>query len=74
MRTVLRCCSIALLGLAAPDLAGAADGDSSDYFGLLRARDITTFGFLRLDMRPTHAHAMQSGTWGVEMELAYQNT
>ena len=29
----------------------------SEYLGLLRARDLTTFGFLRLDMRP--AHAMQ---------------
>jgi hypothetical protein len=58
----------------ATHVAVAADGDTADFFGLLRARDITPFGFLRLDMRPTHAHAMQNGTWGVEMEAAYQNT
>ena len=53
-----------LLSLAAP-VAGAADGDESDYFGLLRARDITPFGFLRLDMRPTHARVPRSaaGAW-----------
>ena len=55
--------------------AGAADAaKESDFFGLLRARDITPFGFLRLDMRPTHALAIPDGGWGVEMELAYQNT
>ncbi len=73
MRTLLGCCSLALLGLTA-QVATAADGDSGDFFGLLRARDITPFGFLRLDMRPTHAVAVPSGGWGVEMELAYQNT
>lgn len=74
MRTVLHYCLVALLlSLAAP-VAGAADGDESDYFGLLRARDITPFGFLRLDMRPTHARNAAVGGWGVEMELGYQNT
>jgi hypothetical protein len=58
----------------ATHVAVAAGGDTSDFFGLLRGRDITPFGFLRLDMRPTHAHAMQNGTWSVEMEAAYQNT
>jgi hypothetical protein len=65
------------LGLVAQG-AGAADAADaaaqSDFFGLLRARDITPFGFLRLDMRPTHAVAIEDGGWGVEMELAYQNT
>jgi hypothetical protein len=74
MRTVFRCCWIVLLGLVAQG-AGAADAATeSDFFGLLRARDITPFGFLRLDMRPTHALAIPDGGWGVEMELAYQNT
>jgi hypothetical protein len=44
------------------------------YFGLLRARDLTPFGFLRLDMRPAHAVSSSSGQWGIETELAYQNT
>ena len=67
------CCLLASLGLAAP-AANAADADESDYFGLLRARDLTPFGFLRLDMRPTHARVAPEGGWGLEMELGYQNT
>jgi hypothetical protein len=69
----IRCISVALLSLVAHS-AVAAGADESDFFGLLRARDITPFGFLRLDMRPTHALNIPSGDWGVEMELAYQNT
>jgi hypothetical protein len=46
----------------------------SGYFGLLRARDLTPFGFLRLDMRPAHAVSSSRGAWGIETELAYQNT
>lgn len=73
MRTAVRCCLAAVLSLAA-QVASAAGADESDFFGLLRARDITPFGFLRLDMRPTHALNIPSGGWGVETELAYQNT
>jgi len=46
----------------------------NDFFGLLRARDLTTFGFLRLDMRPAHAIRAPAGTWAIEAELAHQNT
>ncbi len=46
----------------------------SDYLGLVRARDLTTFGFLRLDMRPAHAVHSAPGTWAIETELAHQNT
>lgn len=56
-------------GLGPPP--AAAD---NDYFGLLRARDLTTFGFLRLDMRPAHAIHAPAGTWAIETELAHQNT
>ena len=73
MRIAVRCCWVALLSLAA-HVAGAASADEADFFGLLRARDITPFGFLRLDMRPTHALNIPAGDWGFEMELAYQNT
>lgn len=56
-------------------LAGApALACDCPYLGLLRARDLTPFGFLRLDMRPAHAISGEVGTWGVEAELAYQNT
>jgi hypothetical protein len=74
MRRVLRCSLIALLGLAAQATTAAESADEADFFGLLRARDITPFGFLRLDMRPTHAVNVPAGDWGFEMELAYQNT
>ncbi len=43
-------------------------------FGLLRERDLTPFGFLRLDMRPAHAVWAPPGSWGVEVLLGYQNT
>ena len=48
--------------------------DETHYLGLLRARDLTTFGFLRLDMRPAHAIHAPKGTWAIETELAHQNT
>jgi hypothetical protein len=41
---------------------------------MLRVRDLTPFGFLRLDMRPAHAVSGPPGNWGVEMDLGYQNT
>jgi hypothetical protein len=73
MWVAVRCFSFVLLSLVAY-VAGAAGADETDFFGLLRARDITPFGFLRLDMRPTHALNIPSGDWGFEMEAAYQNT
>lgn len=74
MRTVLHYCLVALLLSFGAPVAGAANADESDFFGLLRGRDITPFGFLRLDMRPTHARIADSGGWAIETELAYQNT
>lgn len=53
---------------------GTAFAAESEYLGLLRARDLTTFGFLRLDMRPAHAVHAPAGTWAIETELAHQNT
>lgn len=43
-------------------------------WGLLRVRDLTPFGFLRLDMRPAYAVSIEPGTWALETELGYQNT
>ena len=48
--------------------------EDSGYIGLLRTRDLTSFGFLRLDMRPAHAVSAPAGTWAIETELGYQNT
>jgi len=52
-------------------LSGSAHAD--DVYGLMRARDLTPLGFLRLDMRPASAVPMQS-KWAFETEVATQNT
>lgn len=62
--------ALAMLLTHAPALLANDTG----YFGALRARDLTPFGFLRLDMRPAHAVSGPAGAWGIETELAYQNT
>jgi hypothetical protein len=41
---------------------------------LLRARDLTPFGLLRLDMRPSTMRDDPPGRWTVELQTAYQNT
>jgi len=51
-----------------------AKAEERDFYGLLRSRDLTPFGFLRLDMRPAHAVAIEPGSWAFEAEVAYQNT
>lgn len=66
--------SILLLVLASMIHAPAFAAGSDGYFGLLRARDLTPFGYLRLDMRPTYAGSLAPGSWAMEAELAYQNT
>src|SRR5712691_6169049 len=57
-----------LLGIEA---AVAEDAAQPAYpkFGLLRERDLTPFGFLRLDMRPAHAVWAPPGNWAVEVLL-----
>jgi hypothetical protein len=44
------------------------------FYGMLRSRDLTPFGFLRLDMRPAHAISIEPNTLAFETELGYQNT
>ena len=52
-------------------LAGLAFGAPQSYaedgqlYGLLRTRDLTPFGFLRLDMRPAHAVSIEPGSWAI---------
>jgi hypothetical protein len=48
--------------------------EESAFFGPLRSRDLSPFGFLRLDMRPAHAVSIEPGSWAVETEFGYQNT
>jgi len=62
-----------LLGPSAPAAEEEAQPAYAK-FGLLRERDLTPFGFLRLDMRPAHAVWTPPGSWGVEVLLGYQNT
>ena len=64
----------AAAGVALAAFGPTLSAAESDYLGLLRARDLTTFGFLRLDMRPAHAVHSAPGTWAISTELAHQNT
>jgi ABC-type amino acid transport substrate-binding protein len=59
---------IALLALV------AAPATAADFYGLLPARDLSPFGFLRLDMRPAHGVPIEPGGWTIETEFATQNT
>jgi len=42
--------------------------------GLLRGRDLSLFGLLRLDLLPAHTADAPPGTWTFEIQYAYQNT
>ena len=70
MRRSILTAFLAMAAAYGPPLSAA----ESDYLGLVRARDLTTFGFLRLDIRPAHAVHSAPGTWAIETELAHQNT
>ena len=65
-----------LLGSEAVVAEDATQPAPQEYrkYGLLRERDLSPFGFLRLDMRPAHAVWAPPGSWGVEVLLGYQNT
>jgi len=70
--SITRYSSIATLLFASA--ATPALADESGFYGLLRSRDLSPFGFLRLDMRPAHAVDIEPGTWAMETEIDYQNT
>jgi Protein of unknown function (DUF3187) len=55
-------------------IACAGPPEAGRFVGMLRSRDLTPFGFLRLDMRPAHALAIEPGTFAFETEFGYQNT
>jgi hypothetical protein len=71
---MLRHCAVPLLlfCIAIPAQADAPAGGR--FYGMLRSRDLTPFGFLRLDMRPAHAVSMEPRSFAFEAELGYQNT
>jgi len=62
------------LMLAVGAIAPAAHAQDAQFYGLMRSRDLTTFGFLRLDMRPAYAVAIEPRSWAIETEIGYQNT
>lgn len=62
--------ALLILGATA-STALAGDGQ---FYGLMRERDLTPFGFMRLDMRPAHAVSTEPGSWAVETDVAFQNT
>src|SRR5215470_15767412 len=65
-------CSLA--GFGAAHDAHADDEEDGRFYGMLRERDLTPFGFLRLDMRPAHAMNIEPHSFALEIELGYQNT
>jgi hypothetical protein len=63
-----------LAAFAAPGWAAEYAGSDRGFYGLLRGRDLTPFGYLRLDMRPGFSSPGEPGTWSLETDFAYQNT
>jgi hypothetical protein len=63
---------VAMLLLAS--LTSGALAADPGFYGPLRARDLTPFGFLRLDMRPGNTEEVEPGRWTIETDFAYQNT
>ena len=61
---------------ASASLAPTAEDERNGtrYFGLLRARDLSFFSLSHLDLRPAHAVVASPGGWGLEAQVAYQNT
>src|SRR5437868_3515801 len=58
-----------------PDSEKATRTDQEwSHVGLLRARDLSPFGLLRLDMLPAHTADALEDTWTFELQMAYQNT
>jgi hypothetical protein len=69
-RVAAWCCLASAVAIAIP----AQAEEPGRFYGMLRSRDLTPFGFLRLDMRPAHAISIESHTFAFEAELGYQNT
>ena len=63
-----------LVALSAPGLAAGHPSADRGFYGLLRGRDLSPFGYLRLDMRPGFSAPGEPGTWSIESDIAYQNT
>jgi len=64
----------AVLAAVAALLLAVAPASAAEFYGLLPARDLSPFGFLRLDMRPAAGKLVSPGKWSFETEFATQNT
>lgn len=64
----------ALFKLIASLAFAATPVSAADFYGLLPARDLSPFAFLRLDMRPAHAVSTEPGRWALETDFSTQNT
>lgn len=65
--------ALLLIG-AGPGVSTPATAADGQFYGLMRERDLTPFGFMRLDMRPAHAVSTEPGSWALETDMAFQNT
>ena len=75
MKLKLRACALALsVAVSVAHADPAPVPEDGRFYGMLRSRDLTPFGFLRLDMRPAHALSIEPGSFALEAELGYQNT
>lgn len=64
----------AVLAFVAALALAVAPASAAEFYGMLPARDLSPFGFLRLDMRPAPAERVATGKWSFETEFATQNT
>ena len=62
--------ALVLLTISLPGIAS----ENTGFYGLLRGRDLSPFGYLRLDMRPGFTSPGEPGTFSIETDFAYQNT
>jgi hypothetical protein len=68
------CLGACVLSVSPAAAAETTSGTDNDFFGLLRVRDLTPFGFRRLDMRQSAAAFAPPDGPSVEFDLGYQNT
>lgn len=73
-RVLLRRMLAALVSAGLVASASPANPADGAFYGLLRSRDLSPFGILRLDMRPAHAVSIEPGSWALETEIGFQNT
>lgn len=74
-RSVILLCIVSVIAIACFAVADVAAAEQPwPASSVLRARDLTPFGLLRLDMRPATMHADPVDRWTFELQAAYQNT